>query len=80
MLNEKVLLLQDCLSGCRLQCGKFQPALFILANQEIDRAVAKVADAVKQHNRISRIHVLKLGKQALKDLLTLDHEQRTHTR
>ena len=80
MLHGKVLLLQDCLSGRRLLRGKFQPALFILANQEIDRAVAKVADAVKKHKWTSRVHVLKLGKQALKDLLTLDHEQRTHTR
>jgi hypothetical protein len=40
----------------RLQRGKAEPASRIVANDVLDRAVAEVADAIEEYDRVTRAH------------------------
>ena len=51
-MGRQAVLLQELLAGRRLQGRKAEDTLFVLANGEVDRTVAEVANAIEQYDRV----------------------------
>ena len=65
MCGGQVELLQQRLSGVTLQGGKTKLFFFIMPDDKLHTAIAKIAYAVKKYNRVGCIHHAKVSYHIL---------------
>ena len=65
MYSRQLELLQQCFSCLALQGGVMKPFFFIMPDDKLHTAIAKIAYAVKKYNRVGCIHHAKVSYHIL---------------